>query len=348
MRDARSSEQISQSIHDGRRERLLRSGVLANDVLCSRANENLVGTIDHSGLTAAMNLAIRMDALVAFPAYATRPSACSAVAPGPMIPIPTGLLYSSSSCLKMSEQVAPISWPCSVDPFSMYPTTTTASIASDSSIFSTTSGASYVPGTQITSSIVAPCGEREREGIGREGRGSSSGAKRRFGSRKVGGRVGPHHVRGGDARVLEHQVHEPVVELADDHAQTDGIRGAVAHVEHGRVLPLPRLLRGLMREHDRVVSLLDAAGGVEGVLLWELGALIRGSGDDATVARGLGRALGSANDGGGAQSMGQSTRAADPIRDKKREGGYNEERATRAMEALTATRAGAPRVMRAR
>ena len=38
-----------------------------------------------------------------------------------------------------------------------------------------------------------------------------------------------------------------------------------------------------MREHHRVVGLLDAAGGVEGVLLWELGALIRGSGDDAAV-----------------------------------------------------------------
>ena len=37
-----------------------------------------------------MNLAIRMDALVAFPAYATRPSACSAVAPGPIDTVKAG------------------------------------------------------------------------------------------------------------------------------------------------------------------------------------------------------------------------------------------------------------------
>ena len=59
-------------------------------LLCSRANENFVGPIDHSGLTAAMNLPIRMDALVAFPAYATRPSACSAVAPGPIDTVKAG------------------------------------------------------------------------------------------------------------------------------------------------------------------------------------------------------------------------------------------------------------------
>ena len=62
---------------------------------------------------------MRIAARMAFPAYATRPSACSAVAPGPMMPMPTGLEYSSSSCLNTSEHVAPISWPCSVLPFSM-------------------------------------------------------------------------------------------------------------------------------------------------------------------------------------------------------------------------------------
>ena len=47
-----------------------------------------------------------------------------------------------------------------------------------------------------------------------------------------------------------------------------------------------------MRKHHRVVGLLDAARGVEGVLLFELGAFIRGGGDGATLARLLGVASG--------------------------------------------------------
>mmetsp|Transcript_18522 Transcript_18522/g.46085 ORF Transcript_18522/g.46085 Transcript_18522/m.46085 type:complete len:229 (+) Transcript_18522:503-1189(+) len=109
-----------------------------------------------SVLDVAMYRAMRTEALMAFPAYATRCSACSAVAPGPTMPMPTGLVYSSSSCLKTSEQVAPISCPCSVDPFSMYPSTTTASTAPPASMRSTTRGASYVPGTHTTWSTVAP------------------------------------------------------------------------------------------------------------------------------------------------------------------------------------------------
>jgi len=41
------------------------------------------------------------------PAYATRCSACSAVAPGPMMPMPTGFPCDSSSCLKISEHQGP-------------------------------------------------------------------------------------------------------------------------------------------------------------------------------------------------------------------------------------------------
>lgn len=115
-------------------------------------------------------------------------------------------------------------------------------------------------------------------------RGGAPRAERRDGSRKVGGRVGSHHVRGGDARVLEHQVHEFVVELADDHAEANGGVGLVPDVVDRRGLPLVRVL-ALVREDDDVVRLLDASGGVVLVLLGQLRLLVLlrgllGGGDD--------------------------------------------------------------------
>ena len=93
---------------------------------------------------------------------------------------------------------------------------------------------------------------------------------------------------------------------ADDDADANGGVRAVADVGDGGVGPLGRLLVRLVREHDDVVRLLDAAGRVVLVLLGKLSllALLRGGGHDCP-AKGTGAAAGGLRTGrsGGGSSV---------------------------------------------